>query len=141
MTLALGLAGCGLSWTDDAKPGTPQVPTPSAAPDRAAASQEPVRPSSALVGPAGAATAALRPCDLLTDAERQEFAVEVRNEDTLGYARVCEMRASGQYALTVGIFDTLGLDDVVSQRPKKTIDVAGRPAARFSAPFPPAPSP
>ena len=45
------------------------------------------------------------------------------------------MRASGQYALTVGIFDTLGIDDVVSQRPKKTIDVAGRPAARFVGPL------
>ncbi len=132
LLLLCSAAGCVRDVTGRAAPARPQIPTD--VPQATTTESHPPgpeRPASATAGPAGTATAALRPCDLLTEAERQKLGVVVLDEEVLGYARSCETRASGKYALSVGIFDTMRMEDVVAPGEKKSIRLAGRPAVQL----------
>ena len=93
IVVALAFAGCG-----DDEPASSARPTPTPT-------------------PAGetAATAGLTPCGLLTDADRKALRLEPGAERKAGAARNCAWDAeSGAYTVAVGVFDTLGLGDIVS---------------------------
>jgi hypothetical protein len=76
-----------------------------------------------------AATAILHPCELLTPSDLRPFGVRQGTERETGRARSCEWTASGRFALTVGIFDQLGLRDLVSQTKPRDLRI-GSHAAR-----------
>lgn len=130
--LLLSASGCGPGASGIDSPPRPQIPTdvPQAT-ATASHPPRPVRPASVIAGPPGTATAALRPCDLLTEAERQKLGVVILDEKVLGFARSCGTRASGKYALAIAIFDTMRMQDVVAQGEKKPILLAGRPAVQM----------
>jgi hypothetical protein len=130
--LSLLPAACGRGVSGIEAPARPLIPTDVPQPTASESHPpRPERPTSATVGPPGTATAALRPCDLLTAAERQKFGLVVQNEEVIGYARSCDTQASGRYGVSVAIFDTMRIEDVVAPGEEKPIRVAGRPAVQL----------
>jgi hypothetical protein len=77
-----------------------------------------------------AATASLRPCELLTPSELRPFGVGRGSERETGRARSCEWTASGRFALTVGIFDQLGARDLVSETKPRDLRIGSHAARR-----------
>lgn len=122
--LTLGLAGCATETPGDATAGdSPNAPT---IPGGDPGTEAPTGPTSE---PADAGTADLEPCDLLTTAEQAKFDVDGGVADEVGVARACEWQ-SNEHTITVGVFDDLGLDDVVSKTPAKPLKVGSHDAVQ-----------
>ena len=104
----------------------PLIPTtePTTTPD--------VTPAPTLPPADEAATASLRPCELLTPSELRGFGVDEGNERETGRARSCEWSASGRFALTVGIFDQLGLHQLVSKTKPRDLRIGSHAARQGS---------
>ncbi len=125
--LAVCLAGCSQQTPGDAtaadatnRPTIPTGDTSTAPPPESTGSGT------------GSGTAALRPCDLLSSADQATFDVGPGVEEKIGSARACQWQASGRHTITVGIFDDLGLDDVVSSGATTPMKVGSHAAVQAS---------
>jgi hypothetical protein len=77
-----------------------------------------------------AGTGALKPCELLTTSEQGQFGLGEGAEEQIGGARSCRWQKAGSYTIVVGIFDTLGLKDVVSTSETKPVTVGRHKAVQ-----------
>jgi hypothetical protein len=70
------------------------------------------------------------PCSLLTSAEVSRLGSTPGKEQTLNHARACTFLDNDGFAMSVGIFDELGLDDLVAQGQPRPVTVANRKAVQ-----------
>jgi hypothetical protein len=68
------------------------------------------------------------PCSLLTSAEVSQLGARPGKEQRLNQARACTFLENDGFSMSVGIFDELGLDDLVAQGPPKPVTVGKRKA-------------
>lgn len=82
---------------------------------------------------ADSGTMALQPCDLLTpNNSRSCHSAVPASKDTIGAARACQWQESGNHTVTVGIFDDLAIDEVVSSGEVEPLTVGSRAAVQYS---------
>lgn len=67
---------------------------------------------------------------MLTASERDELGLGDGTEEKVGRARSCQWQKSGSHATTVGIFDDLGLKDVVSKSETKPLTMGKHKAVQ-----------
>jgi hypothetical protein len=129
-TAALVMVGCSQETAGDAAPsdggatGRPTIPT------QETDATDSTETTETQGGESG--TADLQPCDMLTSEEQSQLQVSGGTEDEVGPARSCEWTASGSYKVAVGMVDELGLDDVQSSGPKKTVKIGSHDAVQFT---------
>lgn len=75
-------------------------------------------------------TSALKPCELLDSSEQSQLGLGKGVEEKLGQARHCQWQKPGSHTIGVGIFDDLGLKDVVSKTEKKPLTVGRHKAVQ-----------
>lgn len=110
------------------RPSLPTLPTLPSLPSLPGAGTETPQPtpSSRTSDPA---TLALQPCDLLTAAQVTALGSGgPGKQEDVGLARTCARNVSGSHQFSIAIFDTLGLDDVVSDTPVKPLNVGSHRA-------------
>lgn len=124
----LVLAGCSEETSGAATPGgdvgstgRPTIP--------GGDTGEPTEPP-ASEDPGGSGTADLQPCDLLTSADQTQLQVDAGTEEDIGVERACLFTASGSHTVTIGIADSLGLEDVQSSTPTKSMKVGSHDAVQ-----------
>jgi hypothetical protein len=91
-------------------------------------SASPTRPGTTTSQP-GAAASPLKdtdPCSLISDAEAAALRAGPGTNETLNNARVCQFKDADGFSMSVGIFDDLGLNDVVANGPIKPVPTVGR---------------
>jgi Protein of unknown function (DUF3558) len=126
--LALALAGCSQETPGDATAGgsTGKLTLPGGTEEP---TETPTETSTSEGG--GSGTAGLEPCDLLSSAEQAQFQLGPGAEDEVGPARTCQWQSSGQ-TVTIGVIDTLGLDQVQSSGPKTPMKVGSHDAVQYT---------
>jgi hypothetical protein len=123
---ALVLTGCSEETSGAATPGgdggstaRPTIPGGN--------TDEPPEPSE---DPGDSGIADLQPCDLLTDADKTQLEVDAGTEEEVGVERTCLFTASGSHTVTIGIADNLGLEDVQSSTPTKSMKIGSHDAVQ-----------
>lgn len=113
---SLGLVGCSATTN-----GTPTVDV-----TRSSTSE----PTTSQRGATG--TASLAPCTLLARTEQAALDLGPGLPDDIGLARSCQWQASGRYTVTVGVFDTLGINQVRSNGATTPMSIGAHGAVRYS---------
>lgn len=127
----LVLAGCSQETPGDATAGDstdrPTIPT------GGVGTNDPAEPTETSEG-GDSSTADLQPCELLTSSDQATFNLGPGSEEELGPARACLWQASGEHAISVGVIDDLGLDDVQSSGTKQPTKVGSHDAVKYGGP-------
>lgn len=130
VVFALGLVACGDDGGD--APAAERAAVPTLDPAAAAPTETPT-PEPTATPESG--TTDLQPCELLTPEDLETLGVPAGVEDEVGLARMCQWQASGKHTVSAGIFDDLGLGDVVSRASKTRTSVGSHDAVRYWGPL------
>lgn len=114
-TLTLVLAGCASGGAQTAASGPPEVSVSSGA-------------------PAKPTLADVKPCELLSSADRSQVGLATIGKDKdIGAARACDWTAPGVFGVTVTLDDATGLADLkVAKKTATSVKVGARDALRVS---------
>lgn len=126
---ALVLAGCSQETAGDATPGNDGGSTDRPIlPGEPAPTSEPSEPSG---DPGDSGTTNLQPCELLSGDDQTQLQVEGGTE-VEGSDPSCEWKKSGSYTVAVDLVNELGLDDVQSSSPTKSMTIGSHDAVQFT---------
>lgn len=139
----LGAACAGCTLADDTRAGAPvtvdvpREPDASAAPPPSANAPSETTPSVRDDAPepsSGQPLAAIRPCDLLSPADRSTAGLTVLGQEkTIGSARACDWTEPGAFGLTITVDAGAALDDLeIDRAAAEQVDIGGHPALRVA---------
>lgn len=129
----LGLVGCTDSTQGTATPSTSDITSTTSS---SGTSSKPGKPTTSTSDSPDSALADVRPCSLLTASSASAMKVSGKgSEDRLGKGRLCQWiipaeSVRDQATLSIAIFDTLGLKDIVAKGEVKSIPKIGSHEAR-----------